>query len=708
MSKRVFILFSGCFLFFSTTVAAPRDSIFTDSIYELGEVTVSGSRVINKVDRKLILPTATQVANSTNGYELLKHISLPGILVNTAENSVTSLLGGGVQLRINDITATTQDILSLLPDEVVRVEYIDKPGVRYDDPNLRAVINYVVKRRYTGYVGGVDVNQSFVTGMNNSNAYFKYNHKRSEFSVNYGFSYRGYDHVRQDQQTTYIYPDLSEHNVNYIGYETPFMYTTNDVQLGYSLCEPDKYNLNVRLTYGDQNVPYRGNNQLEQEAGRPDLYLYNKISNLTQYPSIDVYYSLNMKHDQKLEANVVGTYINDNYNYGLKTYLFDTSPGQSTTAAPQSDYSYGTEGNKYSLIGEAIYSRTISKIALSAGAKYTFSRTNNVYTGYTNVNDVLKTNDIYAFAQVAGTLKPIDYVVGVGASRVSTRQGADGYNKVIFRPKLTLSANVAKNVTLSYTGSIAPHAPALSQLSDIRQQSSDLDVYSGNPDLQPYYEFSNMLQGNWNTKAFTFTLYGGYDYYHNPIMSSITHDEQADGSYLFITRPNNQKGFSEIDAAGILNIHAIRDVLEITLYGQYKRFMSHGLDYLHHYNSFHGGGVVDLTLGKWNVYYMFVTAPKDAWGESISCGERASNLSVQYSWKDFKFSLGYYLLGYAQGIVYTGDTNSQFYKSKVSRHFPDNGNNINFTISYHFSHGRKYNAGSRSLNNSDNDSGIKK
>ena len=46
-----------------------------------------------------------------------------------------------------------------LPDEVTKVEFINVPGLKYGDSNLDAVINYQVRRRYAGYVGGVSTMQ---------------------------------------------------------------------------------------------------------------------------------------------------------------------------------------------------------------------------------------------------------------------------------------------------------------------------------------------------------------------------------------------------------------------------------------------------------------------------------------------------------------------------------------------------------------------
>lgn len=132
------------------TAAAQTDSLEVDTTLTLGEITVKGMRVIKKVDRQLIIPTKEMVKASSNGFELLNLMTLDGIRVDPVMQTVSSMEGGSVQVRINDIVASTQDIMALRPDEVVRVEYIDNPGIRYSDSGLKAVINYVVKRRSAG------------------------------------------------------------------------------------------------------------------------------------------------------------------------------------------------------------------------------------------------------------------------------------------------------------------------------------------------------------------------------------------------------------------------------------------------------------------------------------------------------------------------------------------------------------------------------
>ena len=686
---------------------AQTDSIEVDTTYTLGEVTVNGMRVINKVDRQVLLPTSTMKKHSSNGYDLLNKMTLNGIITNPERQEIRSLRGGGVQVRINDIKANQQDITALRPDEVVRVEYIDNPGVRYSDGSIDAVINFVVKRRYAGYVGGLGTMQAFTTGFNNSNAYFKYNYKKSEFCIYYNFSYRGYDERKVDSENTYFFPDGTQRQRQYLGYNTDFMYTTNTVQLGYNLAEPDKYTLNVSLYYNQNNTPKYGYNQLAKETSMPDLYIYNKKSKKMYIPSLDIYWSLNLPKKQNITANVVGTYIGTDYNNLSRNYLFSQSPEQSMQADPVNDYSYSTTGRKYSLISEAIYTKNFNREVFSAGGEYTVSHTDNAYKGAVNTDAVLNSNNLYLFAQLQGKLGVFNYQVGLGANYLAIHQGDIGFNKWTLRPQLSLSTKITDNLFVRYSGRMSQLSPSLSQLSDVRNQSDELNASDGNTGLKPYTGYSNSLTVSWTRPLFNFHLYGSWYYAPDIIMTSYIPELQDDGTYLLISKPENQKSFSRKSLAAYFTLHAIRDILDISLYGDYSNYSSRGLAYSHNYDAWRWGGSANLMLGRWNVSASFYTAPKSYFAESMGKGENQSNLSVSYKYKDLKVGLGVLLLGYPQGYDYVGKTDSKYLQSTSHTYIKDNGNMVYFTLSYNFSHGRKYQTERKKLHNSDNDNGIR-
>ena len=685
-----------------------QDTTRMDTILTLKGVTVSGARVINKVDRQVYFPPQAIVKKTTNGYDLLKKLMLPNIKVDEVNQSISST-DGNVQVRINDVKASASDILSLQPDEVVRVEYIDNPGVRYNEEGLAAVINYVVKRRYAGYVGGVSIMQAFTTGFNNTYAYFKFNHKKSEFSLDYILGYRDYDKQHSDDYSTYLIPDGTERHINYIGYNNTMAYNDHNLRLGYNLSEPDKYVLDVRFNLNWTNRPHFGSTQKVEETGMDDLLQYNRNTSHSKTPSLDLYYFLKLPHKQTLTFNAVGTYIGTDYSHHQKEFLFDESLEKTLAGNSLHNYSYKAKGKKYSLISEAIYTKELSrKTSLLGGFNYKVSRTDNKYTGtINNTNTLMNSHDLYGFAQLQGRLGRFNYQVGAGANYVSIEQAEDGFHKWTFRPELTISTNAIRNVNIRYSSRIFPVNPSLASLSEIRMQSSTLKADDGNAGLEPYNVYDNALRLAWNTPLLGFHTQARYRNMPGATMNSIIPTKQEDGSYLYVWRPENQKKYDEWSWNAVITLHAIKDVLDLQAGCLYEKDESKGWTYSHQFDFWAYTFAAELTLGKWSLSYDFSNAVKSLWGEDINGGENSSYLDITYKNKNFYVGLGCLLLGYAQGYNYTRETNSQYYKNTGCTKIKDNGNMLHLVFRYNFNHGRKYNAGNRTLENSDNASGIR-
>ena len=675
--------------------------------YLLKGVTVEAARVVEKVDRQIIFPTKEQVKTASNGYDLLDNLSLPTIIVNRAERKVLSLKGGDVQIRINDVKASMQDVLALQPDEVTKVEFINVPGLKYGDSNLDAVINYQVRRRYAGYVSGVSTMQGTKAGFNNSDGYFKYNVKKSEFSLNYSFSYRSVEERSYESLGTYHLPTGETLHRNYLGYDSPFLYTTNNVQLGYNLSEPDKYTLNVRLNFYNHNSPVRGMNQLYQESGKANQYLQNNRKMLEQIPSLDIYYSLNMPHDQNLALNLVGTYIGTDYQYRMREYTFNKSPDESVKNAPLTDYSYDATGRKRSLIGEGTYSKNWKQMALSVGGQYNISHTDNIYVGSSNADTELKYSNLYLFTQLQGQQKWFSYQVGVGATRSSIHQGENGYSKWLFRPQVTLQAKASDRLSFKWSSKITSDIPSLSDLSELRQYSNSFEARDGNSGLKPFTGYNNTLSASWNIPLMSVYLEGNWTYYDKPIATSILPEKREDGSYLFVSKPENQKNHDYKHLLLTPEVHLIKDHLDLNLMYEYQNVKTKGLDYSHEFNYFSYGAEIRYMTGNWNIGYGAYKVEKSFWGEKTNGGEPTSNLAVTYSYKNWQFGVLGLFVFYPHGCVYKDELFNKYVQQKNKVRLADQGNMLVFTASFNFSHGRRYHTGSRKLNNSDRDNGIR-
>ena len=675
--------------------------------YLLKGVTVEAARVVEKVDRQIIFPTKEQVKTASNGYDLLDNLSLPTIIVNRAERKVLSLKGGDVQIRINDVKASMQDVLALQPDEVTKVEFINVPGLKYGDSNLDAVINYQVRRRYAGYVSGVSTMQGTKAGFNNSDGYFKYNVKKSEFSINYSFSYRSVEERSYESLGTYHLPTGETLHRNYLGYDSPFLYTTNNVQLGYNLSEPDKYTLNVRLNFYNHNSPVRGMNQLYQESGKANQYLQNNRKMLEQIPSLDIYYSLNMPHDQNLALNLVGTYIGTDYQYRMREYTFNKSPEESVKNAPLTDYSYDATGRKHSLIGEGTYSKNWKQMALSVGGQYNISHTDNIYVGSSNADTELKYSNLYLFTQLQGQQKWFSYQVGVGATRSSIHQGENGYSKWLFRPQVTLQAKASDRLSFKWSSKITSDIPSLSDLSELRQYSNSFEARDGNSGLKPFTGYNNTLSASWNIPLMSVYLEGNWTYYDKPIATSILPEKREDGSYLFVSKPKNQKSHNYKHLLLTPEVHLIKDHLDLNLMCEYQNVKTKGLDYSHEFNYFSYGAEIRYMTGNWNIGYGAYKVEKSFWGEKTNGGEPTSNLAVTYSYKNWQFGVLGLFVFYPHGCVYKDELFNKYVQQKNKVRLADQGNMLVFSASFNFSHGRRYHTGSRKLNNSDRDNGIR-
>ena len=72
----------------------------------LQEITIKGSKVVQRVDGQTIYPTRQQLDSSTNGYSLLSKLTLPHLRIDPVMHTVTALSNqGSVQVRINNVIA---------------------------------------------------------------------------------------------------------------------------------------------------------------------------------------------------------------------------------------------------------------------------------------------------------------------------------------------------------------------------------------------------------------------------------------------------------------------------------------------------------------------------------------------------------------------------------------------------------------------------
>ena len=589
---------------------------------ELGEVVVEGDAVIQKVDRQILLPNKEQLGASSDGMSLLQNLQIPRIVVNPVENSVKTLANQEVQLRINGIEASSSEVMAINPKDVIRIEYHDQPGVRYN--GAAAVINYIVKHRDTG--GNLMLNASNGVTMSGWGEYHlsgKVNFGKSSFSLITHYSPRDIYWTRTNAETYNFSTGTIENRE--VGEPTRFKGNPVNLGLSYNWTNGEKNMLQIALRDNMLFMP-------QSETNR-DSYLYQGMDSFAIHdhestqsisPSLDIYYEHNLPDDNHLYFDVVGTYINSSNDR-----RFEQLP-LGETVADTTDVTSRVRGNKYSLIGEAIYEKDWENIGLTVGVRHNQQWVENTYLGSADATVNMTTAETYAFAEVQQRVKQFSYAVGIGAMHTYIEQGGQKSSNWIARPQLTLSYDFGKGVFWKYKGYVSGYQPSLSAMSDVAQQIDKYQIRQGNPNLKPVMFVANEMQLSWQSKYVNLNIWANYSYDHKPIMEE-TYEQLIDGQAYAIRTYANHRGFHRLQVAPSVQVRLLQNKLIFTVAPFANYYVSLGNSYTHkHFNP----GVRASFMGMYNGWQFFgevTTRYNNLWGETLEYGEFYHQIGVGYN-----------------------------------------------------------------------------
>ena len=521
---------------------------------ELSEVVVEGDAVIQKVDRQILLPNKEQLGASSDGMSLLQNLQIPRIVVNPADNTVKTLANQDVQLRINGIEASSSEVMAINPKDVIRIEYHDQPGVRYN--GAAAVINYIVRHRDTG--GNLMLNASNGVTMPGWGEYHlsgKVNFGKSSFSLITHYSPRDVYWTRTNAETYNFSTGTIENSE--VGEPTRFKMNPVNIGLTYNWTNGEKNRVQIALRDFMNFTPHSKTNRDSRLYQATDSFaIHDHESTQSISPSLDIYYEHNLPDDNHLYFDVVGTYINSSNDR-----RFEQLP-LGETIADTTDVLSRVKGNKYSLIGEAIYEKDWENIALTVGVRHNQQWVENTYLGSADATVNMTTAETYAFAEVQQRVKQFSYAVGIGAMHTYIEQGGQKSSNWIARPQLTLSYDFGKGVFWKYKGYVSGYQPSLSAMSDVAQQIDKYQIRQGNPNIKPVMFVANEMQLSWQSKHVNLNLWANYSYDHKPIMdetfeqlitgsqkTNLSSGVSIDGQTYAVRTYANHRGFHRLQVA---------------------------------------------------------------------------------------------------------------------------------------------------------------
>lgn len=598
---------------------------------ELSEVVVESQAIIQKVDRQILLPSKEQMQTSSDGVSLLQNLQIPRIVISPIDNSVKTLSDESVQLRINGVEASTSDVKAINPKDIIRVEYHDQPGVLYN--GAAAVVDYIVKHRDTGgslMLAGT--NGLTLPGIGNYYLAGKVHFGKS--SLQAVATYAPYDiyWTRTNNETYHFLTGKIENNE--VGEPTRYKTYPVNVSLNYNWTNGDKNMLNIRLRDNMAYMPYGASDRDSRLYQQTDSFeIHDHENSSSQSPSLDIYYQHNLPHKQHLYFDVVGTYINTHSDRRFLQTPLRGSASNDTTNVLSS-----VRGDKWSLIGEAIYEKEWENIMLTVGARHNQQWVKNTYLGSTEATVNMTTAETYVFAEMRHRVDKFSYVVGIGVMHTLIDQAGQKQSNWIARPQLTMSYDFGKGWFWKYKGYVSGYQPSLSQLSDITQQIDKYQMRRGNHNLKSVMYVSNEMELSWQSKHVNLNLWANYSYDHKPIMEE-TFEEIIDGSPYAIRMYDNQRGYHKLNVSPSVQVKLLDNKLMFNITPFVKYMVSQGNNYNHEHVNYGVRGGIFYLLKGWRFFADVVTAQHNLWGETLTLSELTHDIGINYNSEHFGFGI---------------------------------------------------------------------
>lgn len=665
------------------------DITLTPKTHDLQEVTVEG-KPVGSIDRRYFFPTAHQLRYSTNGLTLLQMIGVGRLAVDLVHNKVSTFEGGDVALCINGELVTEPEILALRPDKVSRIEYYDHPGIRYG--NVSAVVDYITKSPEKGGVIALDLTDSPFVADGQNVVVAKLSGKRSEFGFIYDYSFLNTD-LQWRELTRYQFADGNVLSRNKESGKNKTSYQDHQLKLNYCNREEGRYYLNITLKGKKRSMPdlCRKSIMTEAHAGQK-TYVTDSSSTYIFSPAVDIYFERQLNNRQLLLFNLTGTNLNTEY---ISLFRYNENKDLCLEGGSR------VKGVKQSWIGQGYYELTRENGRFTAGIKNNWSYTKNDYRSEDSEKVVIKYNLSEAIVQYIGRYKHLDYTLGAGLNYKHYSQ--EGMDESMAAYQVVLSMKYQFNPE-SYVGinfySIQ-NSPDLASLNDVRQPINDLVDRCGNPKLENWRSFSNVLFYSYSKDWFNGFIQGEYLYANHPVM-----DETIRQNGHFLRTEVNQLGQRQVKIQFNFRLCLWKDFLSVTLAPIYTYSLCRGNSYTHRYSDLFYRGELTANYKNWLLLFQANNSYARLSGEILDYAVSNDNFMIMYKYKSLAVSLG---ISNFLGRDYRSNQIERLSKVAYSKEWSEGlRKRVFLKLSYTLSWGKRFNIFEQKIENEDTNVGILK
>ena len=595
---------------------------------ELQEIVIQAPKVIRKADMDVYHPSKSAVEHSQNGLQLLNNLMIPTLTVSDALGTIQAA-GESVQVRINGRESSIEQVRTLLPETIRRVEWIDNPGLRYGGANY--VLNFIVSNPT---VGGSLMAQAR-PALNQAWGFYmadaKFNTGRSQWEVGGNFKLTNKLKTHRDYTETFTYSDGSTLTRDETSRGGTMDNSFVNAWASYSYIKPDttvfmaEFGIFRKLT---DKFLYNGLMSLSD--GSDDLLLTDSHGDKGGTPSLSLYWQQNLAHKQMLVVN-----FNSSFYFG-RSYsdYIEQLPG---AASCLTDIHTNIKDRNQAYAIEADYIKNWRNGRLTAGASYSANRNRSQYESLGGDIFHQRQDKVYLFAEYFHRFGKWTATAGMGVQYTDflfkeTNQGTHTWSP---RPQATITYSLNQNHNFRLNFTSWQSTPSLAETNIVPQQIDGFQWRAGNQNLKTANSYMltfrygfNMprVSGSFGVRAFT-----------SP--NAITPLLQWEGDKL-ITTYENSRGLQNLSFFLAPQIEIIPDWLMASGYIQFRMERMRGTGYTHHSNAWSGNANIQLMHWGFVLSGQYVRAQRDLWGEKISWGENLNIIDLSYNWKSWQFSAG--------------------------------------------------------------------
>lgn len=680
---------------YSTEIAVAGNTdvgliILKERPLDLDEVVVSASLVKRFADKKEYRLTSAEKSRYSSALSALEF--LPKIQV--LDQSVSSVDGKAVKILINGIPSTPIDLSVISPEDIAKIDYYTQPPVQYSNMGLGAVINVVTREKQNGGSVGVNTQNAVTTGFGNNVVNFKYNWGHSQIGVTYNINYRNYNKRVLDEEMAYSVGG-TDFEKRKSGRNSPYAYEQQMAEISFNNAKADNYLFSAKLSFNSLNGRRSSVQDILSSVDGKESHKTGESQDKDKYisPVMDMYFSKSFGSKHELIVNLVGTYYKSDYDYEYQE-LQEAEPDFETATVIHTD--------KYSVIGEALYTYKMKTANLYAGARYMY---NNSIQNNLPSNNKITAHEIYSYLGITGMWGDrFNYSISAGVNNnIFTTIENKTYNFTYFRPQVKLGYFIDPSSDLMFNYEINTENPSVSSLTYNPYYKDPNYIFVGNPRLTPSNNHDFSVSYFKGFKKLVINAEVGYSYTKDAIAPIF----QSDHTNIIET-------FGNLDDAQNMKVSLFlqwypfaNNMLRLRLYSEvFHQINKWGASKWDH-TGYSIIPSVYLAYRQWGLQVFYQTQKKSLIGQTTR--NIPSMASVEFSYKPIKnltLTGGIRYPFYDSWKQVTSVSGTSLLRRTETERIINNANMVYVNLVYNFSFGQSESGVKLKMQNWDKDSGI--